>query len=408
MRRKDRLLMSAAACLLLGASVSISPSNVSAIVPGSTIYDPLLQKHLHVVDYEGVPVFNAWDYGVWDKAANGQRLGSLNDAANQLLYITHEVTINNIPLVYFTSPTISGFTAKEAIIPGAMIAGTQVTPASNAWDFGIWTHFQNGRFVANLEAYQNSSLTIAYTIDGWAYVTADGADLGWVSLNGLKEHTVVEDTFYHAFAVSRAGDYGVWSHPSGGQRIAGLEVARQEMLVVTQETYQDGLEKVFIHADSISGWVAKEAVVAGGGPLFNTRATPQYDAWNFGIWSHYAGGSYLGSLDDFYGEELSAPLIAPNDWVLIEYNGQKLGWVYVDGLAFIDESFSAYTGVPVANAWDYSVWSELRDGRRLGSLNDYAQQELTVISVSQDGTMVKFMLGDTVIGWVNAMAIARY
>lgn len=407
MRKENLFLTSAALLLMLGSNLGAPPSIVQAIVPGSTIYDPLLQKQLDVVDYEAVPVANAWDYSVWDKAANGNRLGSLNDVANQFLYITHEVTINNTPMVYFTSATHSGFVAKEAIIPGALLSGAEKKPVQNAADFGIWSHFRGGRFIANLGQYQDRWLTIEFTLDNWAYVSCDGKNLGWVSLNGLGEASTVSPTHYYAFPVNDAWNFGVWSHPQGGQRLTSLNDARHELLVVSQEAFADGTAKVFVTSQSVSGWVAKDAVRHGGAHLFNTRATPKDDAWNFGVWSHFEGGHYVGSLNDFYGEELEAPIVAPNDWVLIKQNGQPLGWVYIDGLGFIDESFSAYTGYPVQNAWDFSVWSELRNGQRLGSLNDYAGEELTVVSLSLDGTMVKFQLGDTVIGWVSAMAIVR-
>lgn len=407
MRKKNLLFTPTALLLLLGSSLGTPLSTAHAIVPDSTIYDPLLQQYLTVVDYEAVPVANAWDYGVWDKAANGSRLGSLNDVANQFLYITHEVTVNNTPMVYFTSNTLSGFVAKEAIIPGAWISGVEKKPVQNAADYGIWSHFRNGHFIANLSSYQDRWLTVEYVFDNWAFVSSDGKSLGWVSVKGLQDETTVHPVHYYAFPVNEAWDYGVWSHPQGGERLTSLNDARHEILVVSQEAYVDGTVKVFVASESISGWVAKAAIRQGGAHLFNIRATPKQDAWNFGIWSHFEGGVYVGSLDDFYGEELTAPIIAPNDFVLIQYEGQPLGWVHVNGLGFLDEAFSEYTGYPVQNAWDYSVWSELRNGQRLGSLNDYAGQELTVISLSLDGTMVKFRYGDTVIGWVDAMAIVR-
>lgn len=429
------------------------------------------------VSYSVVPVANGWDYSVWSDYQGGTRLGSLNDIAYEILPVSKEVTVNGTRMVYFQTGRLSGWVAKAGVIEGAYESGSKMTPVARAGDYGIWTHFRGGSFVANLSAYSGRTLTVKHTVNGWGMIQENGRDLGWVSLQGLTRVGEVVSVSYNAIPVVNGWDYSVWTNAQNGSRVGSLNDVRNQVLYVSQETVVNGTPMVYFTSPTISGWAAKAAIHAGGMNIQET-GIPVANAWDYGIWSHFQGGSRLDSLNSYQNQELTA-VVEAHGWVLIKSgsqtvgwvakaglqlgkapftaytavsvdngwdygvwsaptNGQRLGslndfrgelltvvaensdgswvqfsspnqgtvgWAAVQGLVPRDYEFVPYSAVPVANAWDYSVWSDVVNGRRLGSLNDYANQEVTVVADSADGSMVQFKIGERVIGWVSVLAL---
>lgn len=401
---KKRLLASSAALLLLSSSVLLPAPPVKATETSPPISLLALTDPSSVYTY-AIPVNNAWDYSVWSHYENGKRVGSLNHARNSFLLL-HEVVVldNQTTMFHFTSDVISGWVHVNGLFQGARPGGMEVQPVANAWDYGIWTHFSGGSFVANLNSYRGKTLTIKHKTgdNKWAFIKDGTRDLGWVSMNGLA---AISMTSYKAFPVANAWDYSVWSLPTNGIRLGSLNHARNQELTITDEMVVGGIPMVYFSSNVMSGWVAKAAIQTGVTTI-NETLTPVPDAWNYGIWSNYQGGTRLDSLNSYRGQQLTAIAETSSGWVQIKHGDTIIGWVHRSGLQEL-YAFEPYTGVPVANAWDYSVWSQHTNGSRLGSMNDYANRLVEVIAESPDGSVVQFKVNGTVIGWVSPWAIVE-
>lgn len=326
MYTKKRRMLAAAALLLLGSSAVPAPAAVS-------MEKPVIQIDRAVaaaVNFTAVPVVNAWDYSVWSNYQNGVRLGSLNNAANKFLTVTQEQIVNGVPMVYFTTDNFAGWVAREALEEGAYRVDEWMPVVENAWDYGIWTHFNGGSFITSLNNYRGRELYVKYGIAGFAYVNDGVRDLGWVAFAGLIDE-LPDNVDYTALPVNNAWDYSVWSHHTNGVRVGSLNSARNQLLHVTQETFVDGVPMVFFTSPTISGWVAKPAIHIGG-QILNQVGMPVANSWDYGIWSHFIGGTRLDSLYSYRGHQLTAVLESSNGWVLIREGGQNIGWIHKSGL----------------------------------------------------------------------------
>lgn len=398
MLTKKSLLISSAALLLLSSTALLQspPVQASQNTPVAT----LAQEDT----YRAIPVSNAWDYSVWSNHRNGQRIGSLNDVPkNTVLHIGHEATVDGIKMVHFESEHLSGWVAKDAIIAGVYDSEAEATPGKNAQDFGVWTHFRGGRHITNLTTYAGEDLMIRLVVGDWALINDWENDLGWVNLKGLNQYEPI-GVSYDAVPVNNAWDYSVWSHYENGTRLGSLNNARNQSLWVTQEMVVDGVTMVYFESYPISGWVAKDALIMDGTEIWE-EGLPVHNAWDFGLWSHFSNGTRLDSLNSYRGHTLTAVLRASNGFVLVKDGNTTIGWVHESGIRFGAEAFKPYTGIPVRNAWDYSVWSNHTNGKRLGSMNDYANKLVRVEAESPDGTMVQFKIDGKVIGWVSPNAL---
>lgn len=327
MHIKKRLMMSAAALLMLGSSFAMPPSNVEVVD------SPVVEVNREVaaaVSFTAVPVANAWDYSVWSNYQNGVRLGSLNNAANKFLTVSQEQIVNGVPMVYFTTDAFAGWVAREALEEGAYRVDEWMPVVENAWDYGIWTHFDGGNFIMSLNNYRGRELYVKYGIAGFAYANDGMRDLGWVAFAGLIDE-LPDQVNYNALAVHNAWDYSVWSNHTNGIRLGSLNDARNQLLHVTQEHFVDGVPLVYFSSPTISGWVAKPAIHIGGAAL-NYVGMPVANSWDYGIWSHFIGGTRLDSLYSYRGQQLTTVLVSHNNWVLVRQGDTIIGWVYRSGL----------------------------------------------------------------------------
>lgn len=442
------------------------------------------------VKYTAVPVVNGWDYSVWSDYQYGSRLGSMNDLRLETVWVYKEADVAGVRMAYFTSRKMSGWVAKAALIQGEYIDWAKRTPGPNAGDYGIWTHFRDGKFVAKLSDYRGRTLSLHHVVGDWAIITVGDQNIGWVSLHGLVEINETNRVNYIGIPVANGWDYSVWSDALNGNRLGSLNVLANELLTISEATVVNGVEMVHFTSpgdswgkQSLSGWVAKSAIHDGvtliDGVVNYSGVSPVVNAGDFGVWSHFSGGQRLGSLSTYYGKKLTA-VLEVQDWVLFKYGTQTIGWVHETGLyssnkfqrykqvvpvynswdygvwsdpyngtrigslydfrdSYLrlsdvtldgnwveiylpgdqgilgwvgskgvippEDQFFAYTGVAVLNAWDYSVWSDLGNGTRLGSMNDYPNTLVTVIGENANGSMVQFMVDDHIIGWVSVDAI---
>lgn len=326
MHAKVKRMMAAAALLLIGSSGVPSPAAVS-------LEAPVLRMERVVAaaqDFTAFPVANGWDYSVWSSYRNGVRLGSLNHVANTLLHITQEEIVDGVSMVYFTSENFGGWVAREGLAEGAYRVDEWMPVVENAWDYGIWTHFDGGNFITSLNTYRGRELFVKYGISGFAYVSDGVRDLGWVAFAGLIDE-LPDNVNYTAIPVANAWDYSVWSNHTNGTRIGSLYTARNQLLYVTQETFVNGVPMVFFTSPAMTGWVAKPAIHIGGRTL-NQVGVPVANSWDYGIWSHFIGGTRLDSLYSYRGHQLTGVLIAPNNWILIREGNRDIGWIHASGL----------------------------------------------------------------------------
>lgn len=399
MQMKKHLLISSAVLLMLS-----SASLLSAAPAQATETNPVVTyTHEHV--YFGVRVHNGWDYSVWSEHQNGERLGSMNDVHSYtLLEVTHEAYVGGVLMLRFNSPELSGWVAADALFTGAYYSGAIVRPVSYAYNYGIWTHFRGGSHVDNLSKYQDRDLTIKHIVHGWALIHDGEREIGYVSLAGLTQAGLL-DVDYTATPISNGWDYSVWSHYQDGARRGSLNDARNELLQVSQEMVVDGMTMAYFESNSLSGWVVKHALHTNIAGIWD-EGVPVHNAWDYGVWSHFKGGQRLDSLNSYRGRHLTAVLRGHDGFLLVKDGYTTIGWVHRDGIRF-GYAFEPYAGVPVANAWDYSVWSNHTNGTRLGSMNDYANTWVTVEAENPDGSMVQFAVDGRVIGWVSPNAILK-
>lgn len=396
---KKKLLMSAAALLMLSSAALLPAAPVQATETASVL------KYTHDHVYFGIRVPNGWDYSVWSEHQNGTRLGSMNDIHTYtMLEVTHEAYVGGVLMLRFNSSEMSGWVAADALFTGAYFSGAYVRPVSDAHNYGIWSHFRGGRHLDNLSKYKDRDLIIKHIVHGWALINDGTRDLGYVHLSALTQDNLL-DVDYTATPVHNGWDYSVWSNYRDGSRRGSLNDARNQLLYVQQEMVVNGLTMVYFESNSISGWVVKHALHTNIYEMWE-EGTPVANAWDYGIWSHFKGGQRLDSLNSYRGRRLTAIMSGHDGFVLLHDGNRTIGWVHRNGIRF-GEAFQPYEGTPVANAWDYSVWSNHTNGTRLGSMNDYAGRWVTVEAENPDGSMVQFKVDGRVIGWVSPKAIVK-
>lgn len=196
MRTKKSIVVSTVtAFLLLQSNMGTLLSNVHAVeTPGENV---TYNEPMDNIGFSAIPVQNAWDYSVWSNHTDGDRLGSLDAVQNQLLNVTHLMFVDDIPMVYFESATISGWVVQSALHFGGTHSNQTVIPVANAGDFGIWSHFSGGSRLDSLASYQGRQMTLLLEApNGWVLIQSGDTPVGWVHKSGLDVQTV-------AFAGSR-------------------------------------------------------------------------------------------------------------------------------------------------------------------------------------------------------------
>lgn len=392
-----------------------------------------LRSQLPKVDvlYTDTSVADAWNFGVWTDYENGTKVsGSLNNHRGKTLHIIAEATDKNgAPWVQFqvddrTIGWVSqwGLEKNKPVIP--VLYTDQVV--SDAWNFGVWSSYENGtKLPGSLNNYAGKTLSIiAEEVDSndneWVQFQVDGATIGWVSKWGLAENKPALPVLYTDKPVSDAWNYGVWSNYEKGTKLPGSlnNYAGKTLSIVAEATDANGTPWVQFQVDGKTvGWVSKKGITTGevNIPDYYYSVLPVTQAWNYGIWSNYENGSYVTSLNDYAGRFVrvveEAKVGSNNVWAKITVDGKDIGWVSKRGLRVGNPySHILYSRKPVANAWDYSVWSKPTNGTKVGgSLNDHVGRTLNVIEESTvNGTKwVRFEHQGRAIGWVARQGLER-
>lgn len=392
-----------------------------------------LRSQLPKVDvlYTDTPVSDAWNYGVWTNYVNGSKVsGSLNNYRGKTLHIIAEATDKNgTPWVQFqVDDRIIGWVSQwglENNKPSIPVLYTDKAVA-DAWNYGVWTNYENGtKLPGSLNNYAGKTLSIIdEKVDSndieWVQFQVDGKTIGWVSKLGLVENKPALPVLYTDKAVSDAWNYGVWSNYENGTKLPGSlnNYAGKTLSIVAEATDANGTPWVQFQVDGKTvGWVSKRGITSGelNIPDFYYSVLPVSQAWNYGIWSNYENGKYITSLNDYAGrfvrvvEEVK---VGPNNiWAKITVDGKDIGWVSKRGLRVGNpNSYILYSRKPVANSWDYSVWSNHTNGKKVGgSLNDHAGKMLNIIEeATVDGTKwVRFEYQGNAIGWVARQGLEK-
>lgn len=386
------------------------------------------QQPAEEVLYTDKPVANAWDFGVWSKPENGTKVGgSLNDyAGKQLDVIAEAEDANGNPWVQFQvgGKTIGwvsqfGLASFQQEEPVAILYSDR--PVVNAWDFGVWSDYENGTKVGgSLNDHAGKQLDViaeATDINGnaWVQFQVAGETIGWVSVKGLASYEEAAEILYSDYAVENAWDYGVWSDYANGTKIGGSlnDYAGKQLDVIAEAKDAEGNDWVLFQIDKdLVGWVSKQGLKSGHIPERDTShfyysVLAADDAWNYGVWTNYEGGRKLGSMNDYVGRRIDVideAYVGPNNiWVQFEVGGEVIGWVSKKGVTVANPNvFVRYTRKPVANAWDYGIWSNYTNGQKRGTLNDYAGMNLNITDEKTHNGVkwVKFEQYGQTIGWV--------
>ncbi|WP_029276838.1 GW dipeptide domain-containing protein [Carnobacterium jeotgali] len=368
----------------------------------------------------GMPVSNAYDYGIWSRYNGGSKVTGLATYSNKETQITKSVVdLDGIEKVQLSiNGKVIGWVAKQAIEFGVKPVNYTAMTVLDAYNYGVWSDYKgNNKRVVGLNDYSDSQLKVVReaTVSGikWIQFSANNKVIGWVSAAGIDSNVV--PVSYTGMSVPDAYNYGVWSHYKGdNKRVAGLSSYTDQQLKVIKETKATNGTKwiQFSANDIVIGWVSASGIDTNVIPVSYT-GMPMADAYNYGVWSHYKGDNKrVAGLNDYAGQQLKivneAKTTDGKKWVKFSANDIVIGWVSTAG---IDKNIIpvSYTGMPTADAHNYGVWSHYKgDNKRVAGLNDYAGQLLNIINEAKlkNGTKwVQFSVNKKVIGWVSAAGI---
>lgn len=394
------------------------------------------QLPAYEVLYQDAPVANAWDFGVWTNYQNGTRLsGSLNNYRGKQLFILAEASdASGNPWVKFlVDDRVVGWVSAlglQGYVPDVEVLYTDRAVA-NAWDYGVWTDHTNGTKVAgSLNNYAGKELAIiAEAADAkgqpWVQFQVGGQTIGWVSARGLMSYVAPVEVLYTDYPVANAWDFGVWSHYENGVKVAGSlnDFAGQKLLVIAEASDAKGNPWVQFQVDGQTiGWVSKLGTESGKPEEPAEPKTDHFyysvlavdDAWNYGVWTAYEGGSKVGSMNTYTGRRIDVikeAYVGPNNiWVQFEVGGEVIGWVSKKAVTVANPNvYVLYTRQPVANAWDFGVWTHYQNGQKVHSLSHYAGKNLNIIEeATHNGVKwVKFEQYGKTVGWVARAGLEK-
>ncbi len=233
--------------------------------------------------------------------------------------------------------------------------------------------------------------------------------------------------------VADAYNYGIWINYTGNnKRLGSLDAYVNKQLTITKEAaLPDGTKWVEFSADGkIIGWVNIKAINTNVVPV-NYAAMPAADAYNYGIWSNYAGSSKrLGSLNNYTNKQLTitkeATLPDGTKWVEFSADGKIIGWIGQNAInvnkvnltsASIQEkkepievaTLENINGTFIVTSENYDIWSSYqRESNNIGNLSEYSGDMITVTQKAtfNDGAeWFEVSLEGNTIGWISETGI---
>ncbi|WP_029276826.1 GW dipeptide domain-containing protein [Carnobacterium jeotgali] len=339
------------------------------------------------------------NYGVWSSAINGKKVANLSNYANQHIYVQKRVRTNTGDwyLIGKEGKDVGWVNASSL-----QLTSISSTPDQDAYNYGVWSNYVGGKRVAGLSSYSGKSIEVTNEkyVNGssWVQFSVNGNVIGWVAKDGVaigskpEEVPVVVDLT--GMPVANAYDYGIWTDYNGGSFVKGLNMySNQTTKVLKTVKDSKGVEKVQISVDGkVIGWVAKKAIDMNVRPV-NYKGMPTTDSYNYGVWNYYTGNNKrISSLSFFANKVLTVTneAILPDGtkWLQFSADGKVIGWVGEKG---INQSVIPvnYAAMPATDAYNYGIWSNYTgNNKRLGSLNNYANKQLTITKEATlpDGT----------------------
>ena len=267
--------------------------------------------------------------------------------------------------------------------------------------------------IGNTKSYYGKEIQVfKETSDGlYALITYNGKEIGWISTKSIRV------TSTKATPTEQAYNYGVWSSPTNGKRVTGLSAYFGKSIEVIGEKNVNGTIWVqFTYNDKIVGWVSKAGIAIGLNPnqvpkATNLYGTPVSNAYDYGIWSQYNGGSKVTGLATYSNKEIqitkSVVDLYGNEKVQLSINGKVIGWVAKQAIEFGVKPVN-YTAMAVSDAYNYGVWSDYKgNNKRVAGLNDYSDSQLKVVREATVSGIkwIQFSANNKVIGWVSAAGI---
>ncbi|MCM3511393.1 GW dipeptide domain-containing protein [Carnobacterium inhibens] len=267
--------------------------------------------------------------------------------------------------------------------------------------------------IGNTKSYYGKEIQVfKETSDGlYALITYNGKEIGWISTKSLRV------TSTKATPNEEAYNYGVWSSPSNGKKVTGLSAYFGKLIEVIGEKNVNGAIWVqFTYNDKVVGWVSKAGIAIGLNPNQVPQATNLYgapvsNAYDYGIWSQYNGGSKVTELATYTNKEIKITKLVVdlygNEKVQLTINGKAIGWVAKQAIEFGVKPVN-YTAMTVEEAYNYGVWSDYKgNNKRVAGLNDYSSSQLKIVKEAKVSGIkwVQFSANNKVIGWVSTAGI---
>lgn len=313
-----------------------------------------MQGVVDVYAFYDKPVAEAWNYGLWSHFNDGTKLaGSLNNFAGKTVQVVQKAKDkygNPWAKIRYNYEDI-GWVSAYGLVENNYLYPTylyKAKPVADAWNFGLWSHYQNGypSLRGSLHTFASEELFIleeAFDTNGqpWVKFMSEHESDFWVSKRGFFPDAASKPTahYYSVLPVSDAWDYGIWSSPTNGKYVASLDMYARKHVQVMKEM-QVGTNniwaKISVNGNEI-GWVSKRGLsVVNPNTFIHYSAKPVSNAWDYSVWSNHTNGSKVGgSLNDYAGKTLNiinVTTVNGVSWVQFEDQGHTIGWVAQQGL----------------------------------------------------------------------------
>lgn len=263
----------------------------------------------------------------------------------------------------------------------------------------------------------------------WAKIELNNHEVGWVATADLTPNYLeIQSTNEVAYNAQISNpNINIYNQPAwteGNQLVGNSEDYMGEQLIVKEEaqTVEATYAKIELNGE-ILGWINKNGLTEKYDTISETHEVA-YNAEitnsNINIYSTPAwteGNKLTAYASDYIGEELVATkeiVTSGGVYVLIEYNGEELGWINRNGITgkydtiqnTRDVAYNAKITNTNINIYDRPAWT--RGNRLTVRSSDLVEEELTVTQevVTEEATYAKIALEGQALGWINVGGIS--
>ncbi|WP_034537012.1 GW domain-containing glycosaminoglycan-binding protein [Carnobacterium inhibens] len=272
----------------------------------------------------------------------------------------------------------------------------------------VWTHDEVSRYLGGT----NHTDPVGYFAQ-WGYTVAEFYSLIVEKYNAMPNQVYQEEDMVGAYALPvDPHNYGVWSSAINGTKVTNLSNYSNQYIYIQKRVRTNAGDWYLIGKDGKDiGWVSADGV-----QLSSISSTPDKDAYNYGVWSNYIGGTRVAGLSSYSGKTIEVTnekYVNGSPWVQFAVDGKVIGWVAKDGVAIGSKPQEVpqpvdLTGMPVANAYNYGIWTDYNGGSLVNGLNVYSDQIVNIVSTVKDANgneKIQIAVNGKAIGWVAKEAV---